>query len=79
MIVLNSKIDRNSLLVETTEGWQFIKKDDYEIWVDDNDLRHSLVEKFDGEYSNWIVKLSWDEYYSNTKIHRDLEWYLASL
>lgn len=79
MIVLNSKIDRNSLLVETTEGWQFIKKDDYEIWVDDNDLRHSLEETFNGEYFNRIRKLSWEEYYSNTKIHRDLEWYLASL
>lgn len=79
MIVLNSKIDENSVMVETTEGWFFVNKTDYEIWVDDNELRDSLVEKFDGEYSNWTVKLSWEEYYSNTKIHRDLEWYLATL
>lgn len=54
-----------------------INKAEFETWVDENYLRETLEHKFDGEYRSKNVKLTFEEYYEQDRLHRDLENFIS--
>lgn len=58
---------------DTQGGYEIIDKSEFETWVDSNELRIVLVEKFDGEYSNHDEKLSFEEFYDHSNLRKYLQ------